>query len=931
MATGFPPFPKFDVSDQSSIGQRWKKWIQRFENFVLAMGITRNDRKRAILLHYGGDEVYNIFDTLADTGGPNDYDAAKTKLTEHFNPKKNLEFEIYKFRQAKQQSSEIMDSYHTRLRQLAENCEFEDVDREIKSQVIQGCESSRLRRKALREPDLTLQQILDSARAMEVSQLQASGMEDHKSQDVHLNAANRKVNSSKQRKQREPTKNGHFSKQCRSGQKQDTRNFNRTPKSKKPGVNNLDNDSSDEEYAFGLQLNATKSLPIANVKINGIKVDMLVDSGASVTVMDESTFERVSRKKPIKLSKSNAKVHAYGMKAALPIRGKFRAEIESKLRIIDTEILVVKSASGCLLSCNDAQKLGLIPITINAVDQNENTDQPSILTRFADRFEGIGKLKDFQVKLHIDETVKPVAQPHRRIPFHRRKKLEQELKKLEEMDIIEKVDGPTPWVSPILVAPKPKNPDQVRVFIQQTIEGIPGTRNISDDIIVYGKSQEEHDSSLQLLLSRLRERNLTLNKDKCEFNKRKLEFFGFIFSENGISADPKKVEAIKHAENPKNASEMRSFLGMANYCARFIKDFATISQPLRELTKKNQRWTWEKKHEQAIQNIKDALTSSAVMSYFVPSKRTEVIVDASPVGLGAILTQIDGNGNRKVISYGNHKPLELIFGNPASKPPARIERWALRLQPYDFHIKYKPGKFNLSDYISRHPIRQENDKSFSVENCINFVVQTNIPKSMTLDEIQKASDKDVLIRDIRDAVRSGSWVVFKKSTRPDWQSVYKLKDELTVSHTGIVLRKDKLFVPHSLRKHVISLAHEGHQGIVKTKSLLREKVWFPGIDKQVESTLKNCLPCQVTTETKHLEPLKMSPLPSGPWTELSMDFCGPFPSGDYLMVVMDEYSRYPIVDFLKSTSAKAVIPKLDKIFAEFGIPKVLKTDNGPLF
>ncbi|XP_061176120.1 uncharacterized protein K02A2.6-like [Saccostrea echinata] len=656
MATGFPPFPKFDVSDQNSIGQRWKKWIQRFENFVLAMGVTRNDRKRAMLLHYGGDEVYNIFDTLADTGGPNDYDAAKTKLTEHFNPKKNVEFEIYKFRQAKQNSSETMDSYHTRLRQLAENCEFEDIDREIKSQVIQGCESSRLRRKALREPDLTLQQILDSARAMEVSQLQAF--------DRPCPAKGKACNKCK--------KIGHFAKQCRSGQKQDTKNFNRTSRTRKPLVNNLDNDSSDEEYAFGLSLNATKSLLIADVKINGIEVGMLVDSGASVTVMDESTFERVSRKKPIKLSKSNAKVHAYGTKAALPIKGKFRAELESKLRIIDTEIFVVKSASGCLLSCADAQKLGLISITINAVDQDETTDQSSILTKFADRFEGIRKMEDFQVKLHIDETVKPVAQPHRRIPFHRRKKLELELKKLEEMDIIEKVDGPTPWVSPILVAPKPKNPDQVRVcidmrraneailrerhlmptidelitdlngakvfskldlnkdyhqlelapesryittfsshvglfrykrlifgvnsaaevfqaVIQQTIEGIHGTRNISDDIIVFGKSQEEHDKSLKSLLTRLRERNLTLNKDKCEFNKRKLEFFGFIFSENGISADPKKVEAIKHAENPRNASEMRSFLGMANYCARFIKDFATISQPLRELTKKNQR------------------------------------------------------------------------------------------------------------------------------------------------------------------------------------------------------------------------------------------------------------------------------------------------------------------------------------------------------
>ena len=125
----------------------------------------------------------------------------------------------------------------------------------------------------------------------------------------------------------------------------------------------------------------------------------------------------------------------------------------------------------------------------------------------------------------------------------------------------------------------------------------------------------------------------------------------------------------------------------------------------------------------------------------------------------------------------------------------------------------------------------------------------------------------------------------------------------------------------------------GHQGIVKTKSLIREKVWFPGIDKMVKDKVDNCLACQAVTPSKssRIEPLQMTPLPSGPWKMLAMDFLGPFPSGDYLLVVIDEYSRFPEVEIVKSTSAKSVIPRLDAIFARQGIPNELKTDNGPPF
>ena len=291
MATGFPPFPKFDVADQSSVGQRWKKWVQRFENFVLAMGITRDDRKRAMMLHYSGEDVYNIFDTLTDTGDVNAYETAKTKLEEHFNPQKNVEYEIYKFRQEKQSADETMDAFHTRLRHLAEHCEFTNNDREIKSQIIQGCQLKRIRVKALREPDLTLQNILDTARAMEISQLQASGMEEQKES---VNAAKFKQQKPKKRDKKPNTKScfncgkawphtdcpcpakdqeclkckriGHFTKLCPSERQRDrpAEHFRRG----KPKVNQVDDSSSDEEYAFSLCENLEQKLPITNVKIN---------------------------------------------------------------------------------------------------------------------------------------------------------------------------------------------------------------------------------------------------------------------------------------------------------------------------------------------------------------------------------------------------------------------------------------------------------------------------------------------------------------------------------------------------------------------------------------------------------------------------------------------------------------------------------------
>ena len=170
MAQGLPVFPSFNVQEPA-VDTRWKKWCARLENLLVGLDIKDDKRKRALLLHYSGEQVNNIFDTLPDTG--NDYATALDKLTNYFVPEKCTEFEIYKFRQATQEANEPIDTFHTRLRKLSENCEFDSNDKEIKSQIIQGCASTRLRRKALRD-DMTLDTLIKEARALELSEKHAS-------------------------------------------------------------------------------------------------------------------------------------------------------------------------------------------------------------------------------------------------------------------------------------------------------------------------------------------------------------------------------------------------------------------------------------------------------------------------------------------------------------------------------------------------------------------------------------------------------------------------------------------------------------------------------------------------------------------------------------------------------------------------------------
>ena len=150
------------------------------------------------------------------------------------------------------------------------------------------------------------------------------------------------------------------------------------------------------------------------------------------------------------------------------------------------------------------------------------------------------------------------------------------------------------------------------------------------------------------MFGRLKQKNLTLNKSKCLFSQKEVKFFGYIFSENGISADHEMVESIKKMQ--RNLLRHRKSKGFGNdrYVSRFIPQYSTLTEPLRKLTGENETWVWSDEQESAFQTLKDKLTSDTVMAYFDPSKETELWVDASPVGLWEILSQ-----DNKIVAYAS--------------------------------------------------------------------------------------------------------------------------------------------------------------------------------------------------------------------------------------------------------------------------------------
>ncbi|XP_042460894.1 uncharacterized protein LOC122044835 [Zingiber officinale] len=217
-----------------------------------------------------------------------------------------------------------------------------------------------------------------------------------------------------------------------------------------------------------------------------------------------------------------------------------------------------------------------------------------------------------------------------------------------------------------------------------------------DDILVYSRSEEEHEQHLRIVLETLRKERLYAKFSKCAFWLSSVGFLGHVISSKGILVDPQKIEAVDRWEQPKSVQEIRSFLGLAGYYRRFVEGFSSIAAPLTRLTRKGVKFTWSEACEASFQELKQRLVSAPVL--VIPSGDDGFILytDASIQGLGAVLMQYD-----RVVAYASRQ-LKDHEKNYPKELNLRQRRWMEFLKDYDCTINYHPGKANVvADALSR--------------------------------------------------------------------------------------------------------------------------------------------------------------------------------------------------------------------------------------
>jgi hypothetical protein len=274
--------------------------------------------------------------------------------------------------------------------------------------------------------------------------------------------------------------------------------------------------------------------------------------------------------------------------------------------------------------------------------------------------------------------------------------------------------------------------------VNHLFEDLEGVETDIDDILVWGRTIEEHDQRLKATLDRTKLIGMTLNPDKCKLRVTEVTYLGHKLTGEGVRPDQSKVEAIINMPAPQDKAGVQRLLGMVNYLAKFIPGMSEITAPLRELLKKNVPWHWTEKHQEAFEKIKEILSTNRVLRYYDVTKPVILQTDASSKGLGAVLLQ-DGFPiayasrsmtatqvryaqiekellavvfacerfhqyiyGKTVEVHSDHKPLESILKKPLATAPARLQRMLLRLQKYDINLVYKQGKLlQVADTLSR--------------------------------------------------------------------------------------------------------------------------------------------------------------------------------------------------------------------------------------
>ena len=515
-------------------------------------------------------------------------------------------------------------------------------------------------------------------------------------------------------------------------------------------------------------------------------------------------------------------------------------------------------------------------------------------------------------------------------------------------------------------------PELFQLRMSKILEGLDGVVCQMDDVLVFGTTQEQHDQRLIATLERIKAAGVSLNKAKCKFSVSTVKFLGHIVNKDGIKADPEKTAAVLKMKPPQNISELRRFLGLANQLGKFSCHLAHLTHPLRGLLSSKRAWLWGPDHDTAFAKIKQELTKPTVLALYQPGGETKVAADASSFGLGAVLLQRMAN-NWRPVAYASralseterryaqiekealavtwactkfsdyllgskflietdHKPLvPLLNTKHLDCLPPRILRFRLRLAKYDYSVVHIPGKLlYAADALSRAPTSpvtpMEDDSLQDDAELLASTVISSLPASkQRLGVYADGQKSDPTISRVRWYCQNG-WPG-KHEVEPLVKPYWEARCSLTLCD-DLLLFDNRIVVPLALQKETIDKIHEGHQGIERCRMRAKSAVWWPGMSKQLMQRVQQCPVC-ISNSSVRQAPLMVSSLPKYPWQVVGTDFFE-LDRKQYLVVV-DYFSRYPEIVKMNSTTSACTIAALKNIFARYGIPEVVRSDNGPQY